>query len=84
MCVDKLTPAQEAAEAGFYKSPNPYVKGDFPRLQILTIEQLLGGAQIAYPRLIDVTYKQAPKARGKAAETIALPLGGDEQMEGPF
>jgi hypothetical protein len=53
---------REAAEAGFYKSP--HVEGTFPRMQILTIEQLLGGEQIAYPRLLDVTFKQAPKARG--------------------
>jgi len=63
---------KEAAEAGFYKSP--HVEGNFPRLQIFTIEQLLRGEQIAYPRLLDVTYKQAPRARGKAAQTMALPL----------
>ena len=63
---------KEAAEAGSYKSP--HIDDRFPRLQIFTIEQLLRGEQIAYPRLLDVTYKQAPKARGKAAETMALPL----------
>ncbi len=68
---------KEAAEAGFYKSP--HVEGNFSRLQIFTIEQLLRGEQLAYPRLLDVTYKQAPRARGKAAETIALPLGGEDE-----
>lgn len=67
---------KEAAEAGFYKSP--HVEGKFPRIQILTIAQLLMGQQIAYPRLLDVTYKKAPKSRGKAAETIALPLTKSE------
>jgi len=70
---------KEAAEAGFYKSP--HIEGRFPRLQILTIEQLLRGDQIAYPRLLDVTYKQAPKAKGKAGETMALPLGNNEIEE---
>jgi hypothetical protein len=51
---------REAAEAGFYKSP--HVEGTFPRIQILTVQQLLKGEQIAYPRLLDVTFKQAPSA----------------------
>lgn len=63
---------KEAAEAGFYKSP--HVDGGFPRIQILTVEQLLRGEQIAYPRLLDVTYKQAPRARDKQPVTMALPL----------
>ena len=38
--------------------------GDYQRLQILTIRQLLAGAQVAYPRLSDgdATFKRAPKA----------------------
>jgi DNA modification methylase len=63
---------KEAVEAGFYKSP--HVEGKFPRLQIFTIDQLLKGEQIAYPRLLDVTYKKAPRAREKQAEPMALPL----------
>jgi hypothetical protein len=72
---------KEAADAGFYKSP--HIEGKFSRLQILTIEQLLRGDEIAYPRFLDVTYKQAPKAKGKAAETMALPLN-DAEIEEPF
>jgi site-specific DNA-methyltransferase (adenine-specific) len=72
---------KEAAEAGLYKSP--HIDGKFPRLQILTIEQLLRGEQIAYPRFFDATFKQAPKVKGKAAETMALPLG-DGEIEEPF
>jgi site-specific DNA-methyltransferase (adenine-specific) len=67
---------KEAAEAGFYKSP--HIEGTFPRLQILTVEQLLQGQQITYPRFFDATFKQAPRAKGKAAETMALPLGEGE------
>lgn len=75
---------KEAAEAGSYKSP--YIEERFPRIQILTIEQLLNGEQIAYPRLLDVTYKKAPKARGKEAVNIPLPLDTDvdDETEEPF
>jgi hypothetical protein len=38
----------------------------------------------AYPRLLDVTFKQAPKARGKAAETLALPLTESVEDDGSF
>lgn len=67
---------KEAAEAGSYKSP--YAEERFPRLQIFTVEQLLQGVQVAYPRLLDVTYKKAPRAREKAAVPMALPLGDAE------
>jgi len=68
---------REAAEAGFYKSP--HLEETFPRIQILTVEQLLAGEQMKYPRWVDATFKKAPKAREKAAETMALPLGDDEE-----
>lgn len=63
---------KEAAEAGFYKSP--HLEDKFPRIQILTIEQLLNGEEMKYPRWVDATFKKAPKARGKE-ETMSLPLG---------
>ncbi len=63
---------KEAAEAGFYKVDSPFDHGTYARIQILTIEELLGGAQVAYPRLLDATFKQAPKARGAAAEQLKL------------
>ena len=63
---------KEAAEAGFCKDDSPYVTGTYPRIQILTVEQLLSGAQVAYPRLLDAKFKQAPKARGAAAEQLKL------------
>ena len=67
---------KETPEAGFYKST--HLEGPFPRIQMLTVAQLLMGQQIAYPRLLDVTYKKAPKAHAKAAETVALPLEGTD------
>ena len=51
----------EAAGAGFYISP----WGQHPRLQILTIRELLADKKIDMPqtRGVNVTFKQAPKAR---------------------
>ncbi len=66
---------KEAAEAGFYKIDSPFDHGTYPRIQILTVEQLLGAAQVAYPRLLDATFKQAPKARGAAVEQMTLDAG---------
>jgi len=53
----------EAANAGFYKSPW-HVK-PYPRLQILTVEELLNGKRIKCPPLgqVNVTFKKAPKAK---------------------
>lgn len=63
---------KEAAEAGFYKSPDGT---SHPRMQIYTVEQLLQGKQVEYPRYArDNTFKQAPRSRGAAAENMDLPL----------
>jgi hypothetical protein len=61
---------KEAAEAGFYTPPQ--ITDKFPRIQILTIEELLAGKKIAYPLQHDTTYKKAPKARSNAAEQMNL------------
>ncbi len=64
---------KEAAEAGFYKSPDGT---SHPRMQIFTVEQLLQGKQVEYPRYArDNTFKQAPRSRAAAAENMDLPLG---------
>ncbi|MHB8655706.1 MAG: DNA methyltransferase [Terriglobia bacterium] len=55
----------EAASAGFYQSENFSEK--CPRLQILTIAELLAGKQLCYPRLRDDTFKKA--GRQKKGET---------------
>ena len=54
---------KEAASAGFYKSP--WRKEPYPKVQIRTIEELLGGKQIDCPPLgqVNVTFKKAPKAK---------------------
>jgi len=52
----------EAASAGFYESP---WGTKHPRLQILTVQELLQGKKIDMPPSRDVrTFKKAPKAKG--------------------
>lgn len=65
---------REAASAGFYTSSS-IADSAFPRIQILTIEEMLAGSSIAFPRMHQVTFKQAPRAKGKAAENLTLDLG---------
>ena len=67
----------EAASAGFYKSP----WGSHPVLQILTIEQLLKGKAIDCPPLsqVNVTFRKAPRAKGKTMKQHSLPLDQDEE-----
>jgi hypothetical protein len=65
----------EAASAGFYTSPF----GKYPKLQLLTIGELLGGAHVQYPteaQRIDKTFKKAttPAKRKKADGHQELPL----------
>ena len=59
----------EAAGAGFYDSPG--WKKSYPRLQILTVADLLAGSSIDMPPLdqVNVTFKKAAKAeKPKAAQ----------------
>ena len=59
----------EAVSAGFY-TPEHYPDSHYPRIQILTIEDLLtGAARAEYPRLApDATFRRAQR-RGRAAGT---------------
>ncbi len=64
LCMQEPTQPmrQEAAAAGFYTSPGWGTK--HPRLQILTIEELLDGASLDYPSpYANVTFKRAPKLK---------------------
>jgi hypothetical protein len=71
---------KEAAEAGFYKSPG--LTDKYPRIQILSIEELLAAKKIDYPRFAsDATFKKAPRARKAAEEQIPLGTG---EIEEPF
>jgi DNA modification methylase len=74
LCFEEPTKPmlREAAEAGLYKSTD---NTTYPRLQILTIQQILDGKQPDYPlHRRDVTFKKAPRSRPAAAENLTLPL----------
>jgi hypothetical protein len=61
--LDKITSAMkaEAASAGFYDAPG---WGKSPRLQIVSVEELLQGATVKYPpTCANVTLKDAAKAK---------------------
>ena len=63
---------QEALEAGFY-APEAFPDHQFPRVQLLTIEDLLSGAQPQYPRYAPAaTFQRAPRrrARGRQARIV--------------
>lgn len=71
----------EAASTGFYASPGWHSK--HPRLQILTVRELLEGKGIDYPsKHGNVTFKRAPKAQTSQGTAMELPLGaGEEEPE---
>ena len=60
----------EAASAGFYDSP----WGKHARVQILTIEELLGGKGIDMPpmRQVNQTFKRAPRHKGEEGRQMGL------------
>ena len=72
LCLRHPTRAMrsEAASAGFYTSP----WGRHPRVQILTIEELLNGAQLNAPptRQVDRTYRKPPRVAVATPETPRL------------
>ncbi len=58
----------EAAAAGFYE-PSHFLEHKFPRVQILTIEELLSGAQAQYPRFApEATFRKAPRRLRQQSE----------------
>ena len=61
----------EAASAGFYHSPG--WNKDFPRIQILTIEELLHGAEVKMPPQFG-TFKQAQRVQQSTHEQPELGL----------
>ena len=76
LSLDPPTPPmrKEAASVGFYESP----WGKHPRIQLLTIEDLLGGKSIDYPQATDVTFKKALRVRSNPSEKQKiLPMEGE-------
>jgi DNA modification methylase len=62
----------EAANAGFYTSPG--WRKDYPRLQVVTVEDLLDGTGVDYPpaEQVNVTFKKAPLARASRGKQMGL------------
>jgi hypothetical protein len=48
----------------------------YPRIQLVTVGELLEGTRIEYPpsRQVDATFKKAPKAKEEFATPQQLPL----------
>ena len=61
----------EASQAGYYTSP--WGNQKHPRLQVLTVRELLEGKGIDYPRGANVTFTAAPIRRDEAVPLL-LPL----------
>ena len=69
----------EAAAAGFYSSP--WWEKKFPRIQLLTVGEILRGARIQYPPRTNATFRRGPRAKNKNTNR-QLPLsGGNEAGE---
>ncbi len=66
ICLEEPTKPmrQEAADAGFYENITPIGTSRHPRIQLLTIKELLDGKRLDLPVQQDVrSFKQAPKAQ---------------------
>jgi DNA modification methylase len=63
----------DAASAGFYQAVE-WNQQRFPRIQILTIAELLAGKEINYPKALNVTFKVAPKGKYIEPENQQLAL----------
>jgi DNA modification methylase len=77
--MEKFTkPMQtEAVTAGHYESELWNKK--YPKIQLITVAELLDGRTIDMPpvRQVGATFKKAPKAKAKGAETGELSFEGD-------
>lgn len=73
---------EEAAGKGFYTSPD--WNKDYPRLQILTVEEILHGAQVNLPPNID-TFKQSRRILPEGDKQNPLfDMLRDERLEPEF
>lgn len=61
---------KEALSSGFYKSPG--WNRDYPRIQILTIEELLEGKRIDYPPKTNVTFKKAERHKADEHKQLII------------
>ena len=69
----------DAASVGFYKSPWGTTH---PRLQILTVEELLDGKTVNMPPSLDLrTFKKAPKAKRESTQKEQFFRFGEEDED---
>lgn len=61
---------EEAASAGFYESPGWGTR--HPRIQLVTVKELLEGRILDYPHATSRTYKKAPDRRANSLEPLTL------------
>jgi hypothetical protein len=59
----------KAASAGFFASEH---FGKFPRIQVLTIEEILAGRTVQMPQTLERTLKQAEKMSGDSTDQRTL------------
>ncbi|MFZ2349389.1 MAG: DNA methyltransferase [Candidatus Bipolaricaulis anaerobius] len=65
----------EAASAGFYEAEALGKK--YPKIQIITIAELLAGKELQYPRLDVATFKKAPHKAKQSHEDLGIEWGGE-------
>ncbi len=74
ICLEEATKPMraEAAQAGYYHSET--WNRDYPRVQILTIEELLDGKQIDMPPIqqVNQTFRRAKREKGKDTSQLGL------------
>jgi hypothetical protein len=63
----------EPAGPGFYACPGWGTS--HPRIQLLTIRELLEGKGLDYPHVTGITFKKAPKAQPERADQLPLNVG---------
>jgi site-specific DNA-methyltransferase (adenine-specific) len=68
---------KEAVNASFYQAVD---KAKYPRLQILTVEDLLTGKLVQRPSS-SVTFKRTPTASGKKATNLPLDFAADGERD---
>ena len=63
----------EAVEGGYYHSPT-YHDRDYPKIQILTIEELLGGKTVDMPpqTQTNVTFAKAQRISKREGEQLSM------------
>ena len=63
---------REALAAGFYV-PESFPNHRFPRLQLLTVEEMLSGSEAQYPHFApDATFRRAPRQQSDDSEQMMM------------